>query len=167
MEKLVVKAERVKKDGDRGVFAFVRDTEDWSLQRVFLEADQNSHPWEYEWEFLKNEKNIFDSTIRVVAGKQGVPLELEIEVPISYWELCGKLITVFFFVETGKDRIVSPTGIAFRLPPDLISDGERRIRQLGLDFFYDMVLQVGNPYSPQYAELVWTSFVKNRYRQES
>jgi len=167
MKKLVVKAERVKKDGDKGVFAFVRDTENWSLQKVFLEADQNNQPWEYAWKFKRNEKNIFDSTMLIVIGKEGFSLELHLEFPVSYWELCGKLITVFFFVETGKDRIVSPTGIAFRLPPDLISDGERRIRQLGLDFFYDMVLQVGNPYSPQYAELVWTSFVKNRYRWES
>lgn len=167
MDRLVVKAEKVKKDGDNGVLAFVRDTEDWSLQRVFLEADQSSQPWEYSWEFKKNERNIFDSTMLVIIRKEGFSLELHIEIPISYWELCGKMIAVFFFTEVKNDRIVSPSGIVFKLPPELIKDGEKKIRHLGLDFFYDMVLQVGNPYSPQYAELVWTSFVKNRYRQES
>jgi len=164
MTRLVVKADKVKKDKEKGVFAFVRDTEDWSLQRVFLEADQDRNPWQYSWKLLKNEQNVFDSTILITVMKDSFSLELHLEVPVSYWELCGKLITVLFFIEARGERVVSPTGVAFRLPSEMIKDGEKKIRELGMDFLYDMVLQVGNPYSPQYAEQVWLSFVRNRYR---
>jgi len=41
----------------------------------------------------------------------------------------------------------------------------REIKRFGIELFFDKVLQVHNPYSPEYAYGVWQTFVKNRYRR--
>lgn len=166
-----VKAEQVKTLKEEEMLGvFVRDDSSGNLSSSFLKLQEYENvPWKYRIEFSPG-KELFDLTVSLTAGKPDLEgrlgeLSLTADFPVRYWNFAKNLIGVFFFVESNGVKDVRPQVLMLKLPLILAEYGDRKIEEQGLDLFYDRVLKVGNPYSPEYAYGVWTTFVKNRYEK--
>jgi len=165
MEKVLIEAERtLKEENPLSLHVFVEDSENWELSRKFSALEEQLEvPWSFTVE-LRPKENEFDAEVELRVSKPELSsLELKMVFPLSAWTFAKEMISVFFFRSKGKGLLIKEEGIAFKMPPKLVEDVEKRIEDFGLELFYDKVLKVGNPYSPEYAEGVYESFVVGRY----
>lgn len=166
MEKVVVEAVKVaREENPLSLHVFVEDSEDWELSKKFLALEERMEiPWSFAVD-LRPKENEFDAEVELRVSKPEFSLlELKVVFPLSAWTFAKEMVSVFFFQKLKRgDLFVKEEGIAFKMPPELIEDIEREIENFGLELFYDKVLRVGNPYSPEYVEGVYESFVIGRY----
>jgi hypothetical protein len=161
----LVEAERVSVDEEDGfLVAFVRD-EAWTLLDFFLSLQEREDvPWKFAVDFEEG-KGFLEFFIKITAAKPELSrMALSVKFRLNSWAYAKKGIAVFFFSEKDGSQHVNPQGIFLTLPEEVIEECERKMESYEIDLFYDKVLKVGNPYSREYAEGVWLSFVRNRYR---
>ena len=166
MENVVIGAARtLREENPLSLHVFVEDSEDWELSKKFSALEEQMEvPWSFTVE-LRPKENEFDAEVELRVSKPELSsLELKMVFPLSAWTFAKEMISVFFFQKSKRgDLFVKEEGIAFKMPPELIEDVERKIEDFGLELFYDKVLKVGNPYSPEYVEGVYESFIAGRY----
>jgi len=161
----IVDVERVAEDKDSGfLVAFVRDDTGEFLRIFSTLQERKRFPWKFKVEFEEGKGYLEFFVIITIAKPELSTFALRIKFKVNRWVYAKERIAFFFFAERKGERFINPEGILVSIPESLISYCERRIEDFEIDLFYDKVLKLGNPYSPQYVEGVWTSFVENRYR---
>jgi len=157
----------LKKEGILGVF--VKDQTGEVMDYFLSLQEEQEYPWKYYLQLIAG-KNLFDLKVAITVTKPELSLRaLRTVFPVGYWTFAKELLKVFFFAEVEKngkkDYLFHSQTLLLKLPEPLVDYADEEIKRFGIELFFDKVLQVHNPYSPEYAYGVWQTFVKNRYRK--
>jgi hypothetical protein len=163
-ELTVVEAERVAGKESSFLFAFFRDDTGELQQIASALADREEFPWKFSVSFEEGSGYLEFFVVITFAKPLLSTLGLQVKFRVNYWTFAQQGISCFFFSKAGDEEVVNPEGVFVKLPKEIVNYCEEKINEYGLTLFFDKVLKVGNPYSPQYVEGVWRSFVENRYR---
>jgi len=160
----LLQAERVAGKEGSFLFAFFRDDTGELQQVASALADREAFPWKFHVSFEEGSGYLEFFVVITFAKPLLSSLGLQVKFRVNYWTFAQKGISCFFFSRTEDEEMVAPEGVFVKVPAEVEEYCNKKINEFGLTLFFDKVLKVGNPYSPQYVEGVWSSFVKNRYQ---